>query len=130
MSGPVVVRAQGFQEAFQQAIQGGGLQSVILCKLDGSLISYTATSEREAQIPAAIAANVWTSALSQKESIGAEDPEYMLVDAESGRLFVQPAADLLLCLVAQQNVGFGMLRLKAGALLACIASPLRDLAIK
>lgn len=124
-----MLKPKALNDVLRQA-HGGGVQHVMLFKKDGALISFATESERDAKITSAIASNIWSIYESHRDAVQASEGQLLLIDCDSGRLFVTPVGGLLLCLSAQPNTGFGLLKLKAHALRTHLEEPLSQVHIK
>ena len=115
-------------------VNTGGFLSALLLNTEGALLAYAGVShdddyQRDAKIKAAIASNVWT-ALDRNGKVAFLEDELqsVFIENEFGLVCVAKVANLLLCLNSKETVGFGMLQLKAQALVEYLKEPLMQVA--
>eukprot|EP00041_Stephanoeca_diplocostata_P005373 m.61016 g.61016 ORF g.61016 m.61016 type:complete len:144 (+) comp15744_c0_seq1:214-645(+) len=118
----------------------GGVKHAMLLKKDGSLIAYaTGDKDGDSQVNAALASNVWSfytttkideengdshSVASNSDDDVFDDLETVMLECEEGKLLLTKVATILLCLISEDHVGFGMLKAKADALVLKLHEPL------
>lgn len=85
---------------------------------EGSLIGAAGP---QADVVAAIAANIWNS----YDRLETEEPlEFSLIENERGRVVLTRVSEFLLCLYGEQKAEMGMMRAKAEALANYLKGPL------
>ena len=102
-----------------------GVRSTFLFKQDGTLLAYSAAAgTSDPRVVAAISSKIW--AVYEKSGLGlAEDKlQFLLLDCDEGHVGVVPVHHALLCLVGDKDLGFGMLKAKADALVRFLDDPL------
>ncbi|KAA0199381.1 Mitogen-activated protein-binding protein-interacting protein [Fasciolopsis buskii] len=106
----------------------GGVQSVMLFNQEGVLLAFTSFAGESERLKAAIAANIWNICQRYLEAGETDMLQEIMLDFAQGRLIICRVASVLLCLHGSKEVGLGMLRAKANALLRNLEEPLRILA--
>ncbi|CAL8071022.1 unnamed protein product [Calicophoron daubneyi] len=109
-------------------VNTGGIQSVMLFNLEGVLMAFTSVSGEGERSKAAIAASIWNIYQRHLQSTESDTVQEILMDFSQGRLIITRIASVLLCIHASKDVGLGMLRAKANALVQSLQEPLSILA--
>ncbi|KAI8911382.1 hypothetical protein PhCBS80983_g06158 [Powellomyces hirtus] len=117
-------------------VNTNGIKATLLLNPDGSLISFAGGSESEAKVLAAVASNVWfayerhgkpaaaAGAEGGEAGNSAESLQDLILDCEAGKLSVSRASRMLLCLVANEEVEWGLLKAKTKVLREYLEGPL------
>ncbi|CAG5093583.1 Similar to CG5189: Ragulator complex protein LAMTOR2 homolog (Drosophila melanogaster) [Cotesia congregata] len=94
-----MLKPKALMQVLSQA-NTGGVENTLLLSRDGGLLAYSGYGDKDARVTAAI----------------------------TRKVVITEVANLLLCLYARENVGFGLLREKAQALAKYLDQPLKTIA--
>ncbi|KND00126.1 uncharacterized protein SPPG_04468 [Spizellomyces punctatus DAOM BR117] len=119
-------------QVLQQA-NTAGVHAALLLNPDGSLVSFAGGTEKDAKVLAAVASNVWfgyerygkpPAANSVEGGEGKEGLRNLILDCEQGKLSITRTSRMLLCLVADERVEWGLLKAKTRTLKEYLEGPL------
>ena len=109
-----------------------GVHSSFLFKQDGTLLAFSSTRENSSdpRVVAAITSKIWgVYEKSGRAALDQDSLQFLLLGCDEGRLGVLPAHHTLLCLMGDRDLGFGMLKAKADALVRFLEDPLSQVGV-
>ncbi|KAI9090991.1 hypothetical protein DFS34DRAFT_338620 [Phlyctochytrium arcticum] len=119
-------------QVLQQA-NTSGITASLLLNADGSLVSFAGGSDKDAKVLAAVVSNVWFAYERHGKPRGAENTDGiegkeglrdLFLECEHGRLSITKASRMLLCLVAEESVEWGLIKAKTSKIREHIEQPL------
>ncbi|RUS24462.1 hypothetical protein BC938DRAFT_473542 [Jimgerdemannia flammicorona] len=128
-----MLRPRVLSQVLQQSTSGG-IKASLLMNNEGSILASSADNDRDARVYAAISANIWAtydkncSRPGFMGESGEEGLRMVLVECEEGTIAITTVSTMLLCLVAADNVGLGIIIAKANALMRHLEEPLQRVA--
>eukprot|EP00038_Savillea_parva_P007130 m.167968 g.167968 ORF g.167968 m.167968 type:complete len:129 (-) comp12903_c0_seq1:994-1380(-) len=119
-----MLRPKPLTDVLRQAATGG-VKRVTLLKTDGSLLAYAGDGNSDADMHAALTSNIWRlyhPGSDAPDVLG--DLNFVLLQTEQGKVVIGKVSSVLVALMSDESVGFGMLKAKAEALAAYLDEPL------
>eukprot|EP00037_Helgoeca_nana_P033489 m.418143 g.418143 ORF g.418143 m.418143 type:complete len:128 (-) comp30768_c0_seq1:937-1320(-) len=119
-----MLRPRPLADVLRQAATGG-VSRVTLLKVDGSLLAYAGEANKDPEVHAALTSNIWGSYyLGDMPETEMGSLEQVVLHCESGKLVIIKVATVLVALMSDESVGFGMLKAKAEAIAGYLGEPL------
>ncbi|CAG0921095.1 unnamed protein product [Notodromas monacha] len=107
----------------------GGVRSSLLLNQDGVLLAFSGAVNREfkdARVKSAIASTVWNAyERTGRAAFNESGLNTLLIENDEGVCVVTKVSSLLLCLFADEGVGFGILKAKAEIIAKYLEEPLQ-----
>ncbi|KAL7752315.1 hypothetical protein RI367_002361 [Sorochytrium milnesiophthora] len=121
-----MIKPKALAEVLSQACTGG-VHTALIANNEGSLLSFSGSSERDAHVHAAIAANVLNIYdKNNKSQVGGV--KSMTVELEKGKILtLKLSPTLTLSLIANDEVELGLLRAKGLALQKYLEEPMKSI---
>ncbi|XP_065659676.1 ragulator complex protein LAMTOR2 [Hydra vulgaris] len=120
-----MLKPKVFAEMLSQANTGGVMSSMLLNN-EGSLLAYSGSDvHKDKMITAAVSSNIWSAyEKGGKMAFHNEGLQYMFMDCQEGKVAVTKVSAALICIYAEETVGFGLLKLKLDTLAEHLKEPL------
>ncbi|KAI9145719.1 hypothetical protein BKA69DRAFT_1121517 [Paraphysoderma sedebokerense] len=101
---------------------------VLITTLEGSLLAFSGSSERSARIFAAISSNIWNIYEKNGKGISQNGVNQLMINCENGKLLsMRLSKKLVLCIVGNDDVEFGLLKSKAVSLKSALEEPMKQI---
>eukprot|EP00002_Diphylleia_rotans_P002035 TRINITY_DN1123_c0_g2_i1.p1 TRINITY_DN1123_c0_g2~~TRINITY_DN1123_c0_g2_i1.p1 ORF type:complete len:123 (-),score=28.08 TRINITY_DN1123_c0_g2_i1:165-533(-) len=105
-----MLRAKVLPQLLEQ-LNTSGVQTSVLLTEEGSLLGY-AGDKKQSVVIAAIAANIFKTYENANAKHSDGNAPILLIDCEQGKLSVTRASKMILCILSEPSVEFGVLRQK------------------
>ena len=109
-----------------------GVHSSFVFRHDGTLLAFSSvkSDSSDPRVVAAIASKIWgVYEKSGRAALDQNTLEMLLLDCDEGHVGVVPAHHTLICLIGDRDLGFGMLKAKADALVRFLEDPLSQIGV-
>ncbi|KAK7598344.1 hypothetical protein V9T40_006579 [Parthenolecanium corni] len=89
-----------------------GINDTVILSGTGEVLAYSGNDEKNiVDILSAITSNMWLMLQNSGETVLNEDNlSYVLIKCKGGRILIRRVAEFLLCIRADNTVGFGLLK--------------------